>query len=132
MSTHVRSSDGAVITLKIDGEGYVFVNASDADGVTVSQPDLFDAIRTELGAIVIDKAELPDMTAPKSPHAPAVAFREEALRCLAIVAHLEANPPKLPVVETLALLVNSHGVRGVDADRIARAIVTHFDVKDPS
>lgn len=99
----------------IDGAD-LFVGAFGSEGVVavhVTRADFIAAVETELGVIVIDRAELPFVepevegfsgyvgldgegsvaTDPTPLLASAAQHREQALRHLALADYLEANPP---------------------------------------
>lgn len=137
--TTISTTEGPLVVVRNTDDNGLFIEND------VPRDELLDAIRTELNVIVIDRAELPEVTVDggqlKLPgtawpthlaHKNLAAIKSDALDGLALAEHLEANPPKPLVTDAIALLVNAHGVRGLDADRIARALVTHFDIKEPS
>lgn len=108
---------------------------------SLKRDEFAQAVR-DLGFVVIDKAELPEVRVEGESlvtgstgwptvlaHKNAEFIREEALSNLALAVHLEANPPIDPKVSTLALYLNTQGIRGVEADRIARGLVDTFPIE---
>ncbi len=94
-----------------DGEPRVYVQgrvgSTERFLANPTRADFLDAIRTELNVIVIDKAELPEVTRDGDhiridgriawpvnlAHKHAAEIKQDALDGLALAAYLEANPP---------------------------------------
>lgn len=106
--------------------------------VNVKTSDLLDAVRSELGVLIIDKADLPEVTAEGSrfrvgdtswPDALArrtvSAIRRDALENLALAEYLEAHPPvDEQQVEALVTLLGEFDVyRSQNASIIARTLI---------
>lgn len=102
--------------------------------ISVETSDLLAAVRTELGVLIIDKADLPEVEdgAPGriiagvielSRTSDPAALRAEALRYLAAAEYLEAHPPvDEQQVEALADLLVAHSAKTSCID-MARALV---------
>lgn len=71
---------------------------------TMQRADFLAAVSSELGVVIIDKADLPEVTAYNATHdlvgviaiskgSDPAAMRREAFRYLAYAEHLEAHPP---------------------------------------
>lgn len=146
MSTVIRSTLDK-IPLEIDADWHhVVVDVVGSDGKNYggcyTRADLLDAIRTELGAIVIDKTDLPEVARRGDliyvggytfgAESSADDAREVMSRYASLVAYLEANPPVDPKVEALAELIEPH--RDGTSTYLARILINsgRIDIKEPS
>lgn len=124
-----RSTNKSVKIVPSIVPGGVAITIEDPDHgalitTVVAIPGLLDAVRSELGVLTIDKADLPDVVVDGVGDVyvnggwysdDVEAHRETALRHLAIAAHLEAHPPVDE--ESVAALANIlEGVVGGCAD----------------
>lgn len=116
MSTEITSTDSPKkLFIAAQGGSFAYLligNRGNDQAIAVLSADLFDAIRTELGAIVIDKAQRPvteseahyfvgHHTFRKDYHT-AESARVAGEELLSLAAYLEANPPVDPKVQALA------------------------------
>lgn len=103
--------------------------------IHVDRSDFLDAVRSELGVLIIDKADLPEVeershylfagtTEVMGDLSPAL-LREKGLSYLALAEHVEAHPPvDEQQVEALVTLLGEHDVyRSQDASIIARTLI---------
>lgn len=131
--------------LTLDAIGDVDFRACAVGGgtlATMPRADFIAAVETELGVIVIDKAELPIVTDRGKPGVlytgddaraivdiDPVALRAEGLACIALAAHLEAHPPVDEAkVEALGVLIRD--AVGVTAESIASGVKVNGNSDD--
>lgn len=133
------SGDHVEVTATLDGA---------ERGTTVPRADFLAAVEAELGVIVIDRAELPEVAADgdglRAGNVKAVGWqtaddaRHDALGLLAISEHLRANPPiDEAQVEAMAAVVGALPATLFDpttsAPEVARRLIAtgrvHVDVE---
>lgn len=120
MSTEIKpvSDAGSPLWIYADQREYVLVQTRDG-GASVDRADFLAAVAAECGVIIIDRAELPEVTESgrrdivrlgesdeRFTTGTAAAARGEALACLALAEYLDARPPLDEAdVEALARLI---------------------------
>lgn len=128
-----------VATLYSFGAGRIDIGVRPETGpevvAVVERADFLAAVSSELGVVIIDKADLPEVAGYNATHdlvgvmalsksSDPAALRREAFRYLAYAEHLEGHPPvdEAQVSALAALMRDTENLRN-DVDKQARRLI---------